>query len=279
MFFPRVFRHVARISSARTVPQQRQPQGLSRNLSSAFLRPTASPLPRNSFLPTPLSAFHPCAPAPVPHAFSQHRHAVANFRPRRTKYKKAQKGFYPSRSGGSIRGTTVYYGDYGLQALEGGRLSDKQLDSARTAIRRVIKPEKGSRFFLKCFPDRPVTSKGAETRMGKGKGAVDYFATWVAEGKVLIEVKGVRRELAEKAMRVAAAGLPIRTRFLAAQPGNRVPPRVLPHFVRKRLADREFQEFDPASRPIVPTTAEARASAAGRISKRKVATKTAEATL
>ncbi|KAI9092693.1 ribosomal protein L10e/L16, partial [Phlyctochytrium arcticum] len=139
----------------------------------------------------------------------------ANFRPRRTKYKKAFKGYWPVRTGGSLRGTTVYYGDFGLQALEGGRLSDKQLDNARTGIRRVLKKgEKGSRFFLRCFPDRPVTSKGAETRMGKGKGAVDYFATFVAEGRVIFEVKGLRQELAEKAMRVAAACLPIRTKFI-----------------------------------------------------------------
>ncbi|KAI9012952.1 ribosomal protein L10e/L16, partial [Gaertneriomyces semiglobifer] len=135
-------------------------------------------------------------------------------RPRRLKYKKAQKGFFPSRSGGSLRGTTVYHGDYGLQVTEGGRLSDKQLDVARTAVRRTIKIEKGARFFLRCFPDRPVTSKGAETRMGKGKGAVDYFATWVAAGRVVIEVKGVRKELAEKALRVAASMLPLRTKII-----------------------------------------------------------------
>lgn len=154
---------------------------------------------------------------------------------------------HPVRTGGSLRGTTVYYGDYGLQALEGGRLSDKQLDNARTGIRRIIKQEKGSRFFLRCFPDRPVTSKGAETRMGKGKGAVEYFATFVAAGRVVIEVKGVRKELAEKALRVAAAALPIRTKFVEAPAeGSRVPPRVLPFFVRKRLEQKEFAAFDEA---------------------------------
>ncbi|TPX57901.1 hypothetical protein PhCBS80983_g03506 [Powellomyces hirtus] len=222
----------------------------SRPLSTALLFPlsSASALPPTRLALRIPTAFHAQAPTPVSSTFVPVRHAVANFRPRKLKYKKAHKGFHPVRTGGSLRGTTVYYGDYGLQALEGGRLSDKQLDSARTGIRRVLKAEKGSRFFLRCFPDRPVTSKGAETRMGKGKGAVDYFATFVAEGRVIVEVKGVRKELAEKAMKVAAAGFPIRTRFVsaAAPEGeqSRVPPRVLPFFVRQRLAKLEFAEFD-----------------------------------
>ncbi|KND01065.1 ribosomal protein L16 [Spizellomyces punctatus DAOM BR117] len=189
-----------------------------------------------------LKPYHPQAPTPISSFLIPIRHAVANFRPRRLKYKKSHKGFYPTHTGGSLRGTTVYYGEYGLQALEGGRLSDVQLDSARTGMRRVLKGEKGGKFFLRCFPDRPVTSKGAETRMGKGKGAVDYFATWVAEGRVVLEVKGVRKEVADKALRVAAAALPIRTRVVGVT--ERVPPRVLPFFVRRRLRDIEFEGFD-----------------------------------
>ncbi|KAI8820864.1 ribosomal protein L16p/L10e-domain-containing protein [Fimicolochytrium jonesii] len=218
--------------------------------TSLLFQGTRSNLSHTHFAPTPtnlLKPFHPLAPTPHALQFTQHRHAVANFRPRRLKYKKAQKGFWPIHSGGSLRGSTVYYGDYGLQALEGGRLSDRQLDAARTGIRRVIKSEKGSRFFLRCFPDRPVTSKGAETRMGKGKGAVDYFATFVAEGRVVFEVKGVRKELAEKAMRVAAACLPVRTKFVSEEDQKtRMAPRVLPFFVQRRLRDNEFLEYDAA---------------------------------
>ncbi len=136
----------------------------------------------------------------------------------------------------SLAGTTVYYGDYGLQALEGKRLEDKQLDNARTAIRRMIKAEKGSKLYLRCFPDRPVTSKGSEARMGKGKGAVEFYGKWVDEGSVLFEVKGVRLETAKEAMRVAGAALPLKTRFIEAPKDKEwVPPRVLPHFLLKRF--------------------------------------------
>ncbi|KAI8592380.1 ribosomal protein L10e/L16 [Geranomyces variabilis] len=247
-----------------------------RSLSTALLGRTTSPLAPTR-LPSAaaiLTPFHPLAPRPLVHNFTQHRHAVANFRPKKLKHKKAHKGFWPTHTGGSLRGTTVYYGDYGLQALEGGRLSDKQLDSARVAIRRVLKQEKGSRFFLRCFPDRPVTSKGAETRMGKGKGAVDYFATFVAAGRVIVEVKGVRKELAEKAMRIAAAGFGIRTRFIVADKENRMPPRVLPAFVRERLARQEFAEFDAAqARKAAPTSGRTglrRAKAVGTTTKEKI---------
>lgn len=105
-----------------------------------------------------------------PALYSQNRTVVSNFRPKKTKFRKAFKGHFPSRSGGSIRGTTVAFGDIGLQVIEGGRLSDAQLDAARSAVKRVIKSEKGSEFILRCFPDRPVTAKPAEVRMGKGKG-------------------------------------------------------------------------------------------------------------
>lgn len=128
--------------------------------------------------------------------------------------------------------------------MEGGRISDRELDQARTVIRRVLKPHKGSRFYLRAFPDRPVSTKGAETRMGKGKGAVEYFATWVAEGRILFECKGVRREVGYEAMRVAAHAIGLHTRFVERDEDNLVAPRVLPHFVREKVRQQEWEAFD-----------------------------------
>ena len=133
--------------------------------------------------------------------FIQVRNAVSNFRPKKLRHKKAFKGTFKPKPL-SLRGTTVYFGDYGLQVLEGGRLSDKQLDVCRTAIKRQIKIEKEAKFILKVFPSRPVTRKPAETRMGKGKGAVDYFASWVPKGRVVFEVANCREEVALKALKV-----------------------------------------------------------------------------
>ncbi|KAI9205090.1 ribosomal protein L10e/L16, partial [Polychytrium aggregatum] len=135
-------------------------------------------------------------------------------RPRRTKYRKAHKGYFKTKSGGSLRGTRVYYGEYGLQAAEGGRIRDKQLDNVKACVRLVMKSEKGAKLILRAFPDRPVTAKGAETRMGKGKGTVDYYATWVSEGRILFEIRGLPETSALEAFRIASQSLPIRTRVV-----------------------------------------------------------------
>ncbi|KAJ3301405.1 hypothetical protein HDV03_000874 [Kappamyces sp. JEL0829] len=185
-------------------------------------------------------------------SFLQKRGAASDIRPKRVKYKKAQQGFYPSRSGGSIRGTTVFLGDYGLQTIEGGRISDTHLDVARHGIRRALKNEKGSQWFMRCFPDRPVTGKPSEVRMGKGKGYVDYYATWLAEGRMIFEVKDCRPELAIKALKIAGSFIPLRTRIVEKNQDMRVAPRVLPHFVRSRLA---MMEKDDAIAVLPPTTA------------------------
>lgn len=169
------------------------------------------------------------------------RTAIANFRPKKLAHKKAFKGFYRSRKGGSLRGTTVNYGDWGLQVVEGGRLFDRQLDAARNMVRRIIKADKGSKFYLTQFPHRPVTSKGSETRMGKGKGFVEHFATWIRSGSLVFEIKGARPEIAQRALRAAAGALPLRSRIIKANPALRVAPRCLPHFIMKRLRDVEFQ--------------------------------------
>ncbi|RKO89398.1 ribosomal protein L10e/L16, partial [Blyttiomyces helicus] len=134
-------------------------------------------------------------------------------RPVNSKQSKAQQGFFKERKGGSLRGSTVSLGDWGLQTIEGGRLSDTQLDAARTCLRRVLKGMKGAGFHLRVFTDRPVTKKAAETRMGKGKGNVAYYAKWVREGTIVFEVKGVPKDVAHRALTVAGSCLPLRTKI------------------------------------------------------------------
>ncbi|KAI8915788.1 ribosomal protein L10e/L16 [Gorgonomyces haynaldii] len=171
--------------------------------------------------------------------FGQKRTAVANYRPKQLKYKKAHKGFFPTHSGGSLKGTTVFKGDYGLQVIEGGRLKDKQLDTLRLAVKRIIKQEKTAEMHMRCFPHRPVTAKGNGARMGSGKGSVDYFATWMGAGRIVLEIGGARKELAHKALSVAAAMLPLRTRIIEKDLNEQAAPRVLPHFIRQRLWETE----------------------------------------
>ncbi|KAI8848545.1 ribosomal protein L10e/L16, partial [Chytridium lagenaria] len=129
---------------------------------------------------------------------------------RKMKYQKAFKGHFKARPH-SLRATTLTIGNYGLRVTEGGRLKDKQLDQLRTIVRRALKEEKGAKFYFRVFTARPVSKKAAETRMGKGKGAVEYFASWVSRGRIVFEVKSTRRELALKALRIAAEALPLRT--------------------------------------------------------------------
>ncbi|TPX51485.1 hypothetical protein SeMB42_g00797 [Synchytrium endobioticum] len=193
-------------------------------------------------------------PCPFPSIHPNHtpiRTAVSTLRPRKSKFRKAQKGYFPVHTGGSLRGTGLYYGDYGLRALEPGRLSDTQLDAARAAIRKVLKAEKDFKIFLTVFPSRPVTAKGAETRMGKGKGMVDYYAVWVAQRKMLFEVKGVTEDVAKEAFRVASTGLPILTEFVSRKDTNEVPPRVLPHFIKERIKRHEALNNQSGNRSSV----------------------------
>jgi large subunit ribosomal protein L16 len=176
--------------------------------------------------------------------FFQQTRNVANFRPKKMKYKKSFQGFFHERME-SLRGSACIRGDYGLQTLEGGRLSDTQIDVCRQLIKKQIKNEKLSLFYLTCFPDRPVTSQPLETRMGKGKGSVEYFATWVRPGRVLFEIKNARKEVALKALKSAGICLPLKTRVV--EKGS-VQPRVLPWFIKERLRNNEMiskiQELD-----------------------------------
>jgi len=130
--------------------------------------------------------------------------------PRKVKYRKRQKG---RLKGKASRGNTLAFGDYGLQALEPCWLTAKQIEAGRLAITRFIK--KGGKIWIRVFPDKPITRKPAETRMGKGKGPVEGWVAVVKPGKIIYEIQGVPREVAEEALRLASHKLPIATRFVA----------------------------------------------------------------
>ncbi|KAK4051328.1 39S ribosomal protein L16, mitochondrial [Microbotryomycetes sp. JL201] len=122
-----------------------------------------------------------------------------SLQPRRTKYRKAHKGRAPIALGGSTKGTTLECGDYGLRVNEACRLSAKHLETAEAALKRALKPIRGSKVFLRVFPDVPVCIKGNETRMGKGKGSFEFWACRVKSGRVVFEIGGpnLRPEIAE----------------------------------------------------------------------------------
>ncbi len=135
--------------------------------------------------------------------------------PKRTKYRKAQKG----RTRGEAKGgSAVAFGDFGLQAAECGRITSRQIEAARIAITRHIK--RGGKVYIRVFPDKPTTKKPAETRMGKGKGAPEDWVAVVRPGRVMYEVEGVSEEMAREAFRLAHHKLPIVTKFLARQQGG-----------------------------------------------------------
>jgi large subunit ribosomal protein L16 len=129
--------------------------------------------------------------------------------PKRVKHRKVQKG---RRRGAAYRGSELHYGQYGLQAMECGWITNRQIESARIAISRHIK--RGGKLWITIFPDKPFTRKPAETRMGKGKGGVEGWVAVVKPGRILFELEGVVHELAFEAMRLAGHKLPIKTKFL-----------------------------------------------------------------
>ncbi len=130
--------------------------------------------------------------------------------PKRVKYRKQQKG---RMTGTASRGNEVNFGDFGLQALECGRLSARQIEAARIALTRYVK--RTGKVWIRVFPDKPITKKPAETRMGKGKGATEGWVAVVKPGRVLYEIKGVPEDKAREALRIASFKLPIETRFIA----------------------------------------------------------------
>jgi len=134
--------------------------------------------------------------------------------PNRRKFRKEHKG---RNTGVATRGADVSFGDFGLKATERGRLTARQIEAARRAISRHVK--RGGRIFIRIFPDKPITNKPAEVRMGNGKGSVEYYVAEITPGKVLYEIQGVPEELAREAIKLAAAKLPLMTTFVGRQFG------------------------------------------------------------
>jgi large subunit ribosomal protein L16 len=129
--------------------------------------------------------------------------------PKKTKFRKAQKG---RMKGNSQRGHQLAFGSYGIKALEECWLTSRQIEAARIAVTRYMKRE--GQLWIRVFPDKPVTKKPAEVRMGKGKGAPEYFVARVSPGRILIEAEGVPLDVAKEALRLAAQKLPITTKFM-----------------------------------------------------------------
>ena len=135
--------------------------------------------------------------------------------PSRTKFRKQQKG---RNTGLATRGAKVSFGEYGLKAVERGRLTARQIEAARRAMTRHIK--RGGRIWIRIFPDKPISKKPAEVRMGNGKGSPEYWVAEIQPGKVLYEMEGVDEAIAREAFKLAAAKLPISTTFVIRQVGQ-----------------------------------------------------------
>ena len=129
--------------------------------------------------------------------------------PKRVKYRKTHRG---RMNGKAYRGSSIAFGEFGLQALQPAWVTSRQIEAARVAITRQIK--RGGKVWIRIFPDKPVTKKPAETRMGKGKGAPEFWVAVIKPGRVLFEIEGISRELARDAFQLGASKLPIRTRFV-----------------------------------------------------------------
>ena len=129
--------------------------------------------------------------------------------PKRVKYRRQQKG---RMKGKALRGNTVDFGQYGLKAMESGKISNRQIEAARIAITR--RARRGGKVWIRIFPDKPTTKKPAETRMGKGKGAPEGWVAVVRPGRILYEVEGLSEEVAREALRLAAQKLSIKTKFV-----------------------------------------------------------------
>ena len=130
--------------------------------------------------------------------------------PKRVKRRRVHRG---RMKGKATRGTKITYGEYGIQALDPGWITSAQIEAARVAMTRYIK--RGGQVWIKIFPDKPVTAKPAETRMGSGKGAPEYWVAVVKPGRVMFEIAGIPEETAKEAMRLAQHKLPIRTKFVS----------------------------------------------------------------
>ncbi len=135
--------------------------------------------------------------------------------PKRVKYRRVQRG---RMTGKATRGNFVSNGEYGLQALEPAWITANQIEAARIAMTRYIK--RGGQVWIKIFPDKPITEKPAETRMGSGKGSPEYWVAVVKPGRVMFEIAGVPKDVAQEAMRLAANKLPIKCKFISKEDGE-----------------------------------------------------------
>ena len=135
--------------------------------------------------------------------------------PKRVKRRRVHRG---RMTGKAIRGNTITYGDYGIQALEPAWITSNQIEAARRAMTRYIK--RGGKIWIKIFPDKPVTQKPAETRMGSGKGSPEYWVAVVKPGRIMFEMTGVSEEIAREAMRLAMHKLPIKCKFVTRENAN-----------------------------------------------------------
>jgi len=130
--------------------------------------------------------------------------------PKKVKYRKQQRG---RNRGKAWRGSDIAFGDFGLKIMEPAWITDRQIEAARIAMTRFVK--RAGKVWIRLFPDKPVTKKPAETRMGKGKGSPEFWVAVVRPGKVIFEMEGVREEVAREAMRLAANKLPVQTKFVS----------------------------------------------------------------
>ena len=137
--------------------------------------------------------------------------------PKKVKYRRQQRG---RRAGAAKRGATIAFGEYALKATEAAWITGKQIEAGRVAITRFVK--RGGKLWIRIFPDKPITKKPAETRMGKGKGAPEGWVAVIKPGRILFEIEGVTADEARAAMRLAAAKLPMKTRFAARFAEERV---------------------------------------------------------
>ncbi|MBI4378989.1 MAG: 50S ribosomal protein L16 [Nitrospinae bacterium] len=134
--------------------------------------------------------------------------------PKKVKYRKRQKG---RTAGTALRGSSLNFGSYGLQSIDPGWITDRQIEAARIAMTRHIK--RGGRIWIRIFPDKPVTKKPAETRMGKGKGAPEQWVAVIKKGRILFEMDGISEDIAREALTLASHKLPLRTKILTKELG------------------------------------------------------------
>ncbi len=132
--------------------------------------------------------------------------------PKRVKWRRQHRGHF---RGFATRGSDINFGDFALAVMESGRITSRQIEASRIAISRSVK--RGGKMWIRVFPDRPITKKPAEVRMGKGKGSPEYWVALVQPGRIIFEMNGVTREQAEEAFRLAAHKLPMKTKFLVRE--------------------------------------------------------------